>query len=156
MKHIKLFEAFVASKLNESDNDPHGEVEAGLMTFKQGGLKLVSHNDDNGYSGYICKDGDKAALVKFLLDGFDGKLSKIEGDSTMMSDVYSEYSDDTDAMEAKWEPVTKFLKCKFDDLIFLDLLTNEADFYTEEEYDFAAETLGNAKITNKSVKLKGF
>lgn len=156
MKHIKLFEAFIASKLNESDNDPHGEVKAGLITFKQGGLKLVTHNDDNGYFGYICKEGDKAALVKFLLDGFDGKLSKIEGDSTMMSDVYSEYSDDTDAMEAKWEPVTKFLKCKFDDLIFLDLLTNEADFYTEEEYDFAAETLDNAKVTDKSVKLKGF
>ena len=154
MKHIKLFEAFVASKLNE--NDPHGTVEAGLIAFRQGGLKLVSHTDDKGYSGYICAEGDKEDLVKFLLAGFDGDLSKIEDASALLADVASEADAETDAMEAKWEPVTKFLKCKFDDLVFLDLLTREADFYSQEEYDFAAETLSNAKANTKEVKLAGF
>jgi hypothetical protein len=137
MKHIKLFEAFVASqKLNESE-DPHGDMSGVIISIKGTKLKYVYFDSDMDYSGIICSEKDIPSLENFFLDGKVASTKDGVKYPTEMGDVYSEYSQDEDAWEKKFAPVTKELGCKFSDLVFLELLHNELDYYTEEEYEQA-------------------
>lgn len=57
------------------------------------------------------------------------------------------------AQKAKWGPVCKMLKCDYDDLVFFELIHNELDEYTEEEYDYAAEKDETLDFNTKKYKL---
>ena len=58
------------------------------------------------------------------------------------------------AQKDKFAPVCKALKCDYFDLVFFELLHNELDYYTEEEYDYALEKDQNLDFTKKDFVLK--
>jgi len=58
------------------------------------------------------------------------------------------------AQKDKFAPVCKALKCQYSDLVFFELLHNELDYYTEEEYDYAFEKDQELESTKKPFKLK--
>lgn len=58
------------------------------------------------------------------------------------------------AQKDKFAPVCKALKCEYSDLVFFELLHNELDYYTEEEYDYAFEKDQELDFTKKPFVLK--
>jgi hypothetical protein len=57
------------------------------------------------------------------------------------------------AQKDKFAPVCKELKCEYSDLVFFELLHNELDYYTEEEYDSAFEKDQELDFTKKDFVL---
>ena len=58
------------------------------------------------------------------------------------------------AQKDKFAPVCKALKCEYSDLVFFELLHNELDYYTEEEYGYAFEKDQEVDFTKKDFVLK--
>jgi len=155
MKHIPTFESFIGSqKVNEGETDPHGNLTGVVVTIKGTKLKYAYFDSDMGYSGTICAEKDIKALESFYLDG--AKPSTTDGVKypTDMWDVYSEYSEEEAAWEEKFAPITKALGCKFKDLVYFELLHNELDYYTEEEYESAQEKDEELEFVSKKFKAK--
>ena len=162
MKHVKLFEAFVASqKLNENE-DPHGDMTVDVYSIKGTKLKYAGfYAGGMGYSGTVCAEKDLQALEDVYLDGYEGKRTKdILKYATVMYDVYGEYCEEEEscdeAQKEKFAPLCKALKCDYYDLVFLEILHWELDEYTEEEYEYAEAKDQELEVTKKSFKLKGY
>tara|TARA_B110000967_G_C18461214_1_gene352733 strand:+ start:60 stop:536 length:477 start_codon:yes stop_codon:yes gene_type:complete len=154
MKHLQLFEAFLASqKLNESE-DPHGDMDGVIVSIKGTKLKYAYFDSAMDYSGTICSEKDLPSLENFFLDGKVASTKDGVKHPTEMWDVYGEYSRDKDAWEKKFAPVTKALGCKFSDLVFLEILHNEDGTYTEEEYEQAFDKDQEIEFTKKAFDLK--
>ena len=58
------------------------------------------------------------------------------------------------AQKDKFATVCKALKCEYSDLVFFELLHNELDYYTEEEYNHAFEKDQKVDFTKKDFVLK--
>jgi len=58
------------------------------------------------------------------------------------------------AQKDKFAQVCKALKCEYSDLVFFELLHNELDYYTSEEYDYAFEKDQEIPFTKKDLVLK--
>ena len=58
------------------------------------------------------------------------------------------------AQKDKFALVCKALKCEYSDLVFFELLHNELDYYTDEEYDYAYEKDQDLDFSNKDFVLK--
>lgn len=58
------------------------------------------------------------------------------------------------AQKKKFAPVCKALKCEYSDLVFFELLHNELDYYTEEEYEYAFEKDQELEFTSTKFVLK--
>lgn len=58
------------------------------------------------------------------------------------------------AQKKKFAPVCKALKCEYSDLVFFELLHNELDYYTEEEYEYAFEKDQELEFTSTKFALK--
>ena len=58
------------------------------------------------------------------------------------------------AQKDKFAPVCKALKCEYSDLVFFELLHNELDYYTEEEYEYAFEKDQELEFTSTKFVLK--
>lgn len=170
-KHIQTFESFIggSQKVNEDkfgNKDPHGDMNGAVVTIKGTKLKFAWFDAPGmNYSGTICARQDLKALEDFYLDGYDGKRST---DAlkypTEMWDVYSEYCNDSQdkdgsceaAQREKFAPLTKLLKCDYDDIVFFELIHNELDYYTEEEYEYAEEKDEELNFSSKKYNLKGY
>ena len=171
MKYVPTFESFIggSQKLNEEDEfgneDPHGNMDGAVVYIKGTKLKYAIFDSDMNYSGTVCAKQDLKALEDFYLDGYDGERST-DGLKypTEMWDVYSEYCNDSRdkdgsceaAQKKKFAPLTKLLKCELDDIVFFELIHNELDYYTEEEYEYAEEKDEEIKFSTKKYSLKGY
>ena len=156
MKYVPTFESFIGSqKVNENEMiDPHGDLDGVIVSIKGTKLKYAYFDSEMRYSGTICAEKDLKALESFYLDG--AKPSTTDGvkNPTDMWDVYSEYSEEEDAWEKKFAPITKALGCKFKDLVYFELLHNELDYYTAEEYEAAFDKDQDLEFASKKFKAK--
>ena len=165
MKYVKLFEQFIGSqKVNEDEfgnEDPHGDMWGAVVTIKGTRLKYAWFDCDMSYSGTVCARQDLQALEDFYLDGYEGERSTDGVEyPTEMLDVYDEYCNDSSscaaAQEKKFAPLAKLLKCDPEDIVFFELLHNELDYYTEEEYEYAEEKDETLKFGTKKYSLIGY
>ena len=170
MKYVPTFESFIGGspKLNEDEfgnEDPHGNMKGAVVTIKGTKLKYAWFEDERNYFGTICARQDLQALEDLYLDGYDGKRST-DGVKypTEMWEVYAEYCNDSRdedgsceaAQRKKFAPLTKLLKCDLNDLVFFELIHNELDYYTEEEYEYAEANDEDLEFSIKKYSLKGF
>jgi hypothetical protein len=158
MKHLKLFEAFVASrKLNENE-DSHGKLEVFAETLA--GIKLISfYFEEMRTDMVLCAAKDEDSIYDALLDGFDGEISeegRKYGATTLADPAYDNDGDpDSDIYKKKWAQVCKYLGVKnTDEIVHIHILISDganpmSGDFSDEEIEYAALAYEKAKVVKK-------
>tara|TARA_B110000879_G_scaffold143201_1_gene186189 strand:- start:235 stop:750 length:516 start_codon:yes stop_codon:yes gene_type:complete len=158
MKHLRLFEAFVASqKLNENE-DSHGKLE--VLAEKLAGTKLISfYFEEMRTDMVLCAARDEDSIYDTLLDGFTGEISKEGrkyGATTLADPAYDNGGDPGSAIyKKKWAQVCKYLGVKnTDEIVHIHILisggTNQmSDDFSDEEIEYAALAYEESKVVKK-------
>tara|TARA_B100000900_G_C20542692_1_gene701199 strand:- start:382 stop:1356 length:975 start_codon:yes stop_codon:yes gene_type:complete len=130
-----------------------------------GSVYMSTEAEGDGTELWIFEDGDiyenkKTKIMKHvkLFEAFVAS-QKVKGTAAADKIKKSKVNEDTDwdacslAQKDKWGPVCKLLKCDYNDLVFFELIHNELDEYTEEEYEYASEKDETLDFNIKKYKL---